>query len=146
MISTVEITVPALGTGYQITGFSTYITDSTGIIVEPQEYYIVESPTLNPPSWYVVEEPPPEPVISLQYVPQQVTMRQARLALLDAGLLDTITTAINALEEPQKSKVQIEWEYSAVVERHSPLVQQMGLSLGLTDQQLDNLFIQANTY
>lgn len=146
MISTVEITVPPLGTGYQVVGYSTYITDSTGIIVEPQEYSIIESPTANPPSWYVEEEAPPPPPISIQYVPQQVTMRQARLALLEAGLLNLIASAIDSLEEPQKTKVQIEWEYSAFVERYSPLVQQMALSLGLTEKQLDDLFIQANTY
>lgn len=146
MISTVNITVPPIGLGYQVVGYSTYITDSTGIIVEPQEYVIVESPTINPPNWYVPQEPPPPLEVSIQYIPQQVTMRQARLALLDAGLLNLVTSAIDLLEEPQKTKVQIEWEYSAIVERNSPLVQQMSLSLGLTEQQLDALFIQANTY
>lgn len=143
MISTVEITVPPLGVGYQIVGPSTYITDSTGIIVEPQEYYIVESPTTNPPSWYVPEIP--EPFVPPLNVPQQVTMRQARLALLGAGLLNLVESAIEALEEPLKTQVKIEWEYSAVVERNSALVQQMSSSLGLTPSQLDQLFIQANS-
>ena len=143
MISTVEITVPPLGQGYQIVGFSTYITDSTGIIVEPQEYYITESPTVNPPGWYVEELP--EPFVPPVEIPQKVTMRQARLALLGAGLLNLVEAAIEGLEEPLKTQVKIEWEYSAVVERNSALVQQMASSLGLTGSQLDQLFLQANT-
>lgn len=145
MISTVEITNPALGTGYQVSrGISVYVTDSNGIIVEPQEYYIVESPTANPPGWYVEEPVEPEP--TEVYVPQEVTMRQARLALLDAGLLSVIDSTIDTMPEPQKTHVKIEWEYSAKVERNSNLVQQMATALGLTTEQLDQLFIQANTY
>lgn len=143
MISTVEITVPSLGMGYQIVGSSTYITDSTGIIVEPQEYYVLESPTINPPSWYVEEIV--EPFVPPVEIPQKVTMRQARLALLGAGLLNLVEASIEALEEPLKTQVKIEWEYSAVVERNSALVQQMASSLGLSGSQLDQLFLQANT-
>lgn len=143
MISTVEITNPPLGLGYQIVSGSTYVTNSDGIIVEPLEYYIVESPTVNPPSWYVEEIL--EPFVPPLNVPRQVTMRQARLALLGAGLLNLVEAAIEALEEPLKTQVKIEWEYSAVVERNSALVQQMSSSLGLTPNQLDQLFIQANS-
>lgn len=144
MISTVEITVPSLGTGYQVVGSSTYITDSTGIIVEPQEYYIVESPTQNPPGWYVEETV--EPFIPPVYVPQQVTMRQARLALLDTGLLDTVEAALNSLPEPTKTRSLIEWNHGSTVERNSALVVQMANALGLDPTQVDNLFIQANGY
>lgn len=143
MISTVEITVPPLGMGYQIVGPSTYITDSTGIIVEPQEYYVLESPTANPPAWYVPEVV--DPFVPPVEIPQKVTMRQARLALLSAGLLNLVESSIEALQEPLKTQVRIEWEYSAVVERNSALVQQMAQSLGLTGEQLDQLFLQANT-
>lgn len=145
MISTVEITVPPLGPGYQIVQDSTnYITDSTGIIVEPQEYYIVESPTVNPPAWYVPEIV--EPFVPPPYVPQQVTMRQARLALLDAGLLGTVENSLNNLPEPLKTRSLIEWNHGSTVERNSALVVQMATALGLDYQQVDNLFIQANTY
>lgn len=145
MISTIEITVPQLGTGYQVVqGNTTYITDSTGIIVEPQEYYVVESPTLNPPSWYVPEVV--EPYTLPPQVPEQVTMRQARLALLDAGLLSTIETALNSLPEPLKTRSLIEWNHGSVVERNSNLVIQMAGALGLEPQQVDNLFLQASSY
>ena len=80
---------------------------------------------------------PPEPV------PQIVTMRQARLALLGAGLLSQVDAAIDALPEPQKSAARIEWDYSSEVHRSRAFVQQLGAALGLTNQQLDALFTQA---
>lgn len=79
------------------------------------------------------------------YVPQVVTMRQARLALLGAGLLSAVDAAIEALPEPQKSAARIEWDYSSEVHRSRAFVQQLGAALGLTDQQLDALFTRAAT-
>lgn len=76
-------------------------------------------------------------------VPQQVTMRQARLALLGAGLLAGVDAAINSLPEPDKSAAKIEWEYAAVVQRSSGLVPAMGAALGMTEAQLDALFVEA---
>jgi hypothetical protein len=78
-------------------------------------------------------------------VPQAVTMRQARLALLGAGLLSQVTTAIDALPEPAKSAALIEWEYSNEVLRHNGFVSQLAVGLNLTEAQLDSLFITAAT-
>lgn len=80
----------------------------------------------------------------LHQVPQQVTMRQARLALLRAGLLDNVDAAIAAIPDPVQRKVaQIEWEYATVVERNSPLIQQLTPALGMTEAQMDELFAAA---
>jgi hypothetical protein len=78
-------------------------------------------------------------------VPEQVTMRQARLALLAAGLLANVDAAINLLPSPMKEEARIEWDYSSTVERHRSLVQALGGTMGLTEDQLDALFIQAAT-
>lgn len=86
---------------------------------------------------------PADPVVPA--VPQIVTMRQARLALLGAGLLAQVDAAIEALPEPQKSAARIEWDYSSEVHRSRAFVQQLGHALGLTDEQLDDLFTQAAT-
>lgn len=82
-----------------------------------------------------------EPV--LNPVPQEVTMRQARLALLEAGLLSSVQAAINSLPEPDKTKAQIEWDYSNALQRGNPFVATLGAALGLNEQALDNLFITA---
>tara|TARA_R110001599_G_scaffold171353_1_gene362444 strand:+ start:462026 stop:462451 length:426 start_codon:yes stop_codon:yes gene_type:complete len=80
-----------------------------------------------------------------QPVPQEVTMRQARLALLGVGLLDSISTAIDFLPSPQKEAARIEWEYSQAVQRDKALVLALAPALGLSDADLDQLFITAAT-
>ena len=76
-------------------------------------------------------------------VPHAVTMRQARLALLGAGLLASVGAAIDGLPSPQKEAARIEWEYATEVQRASGLVPIMVAALGLDDAALDALFIEA---
>lgn len=79
-------------------------------------------------------------------VPTVVTMRQARLALLQAGLLSQVEAAIAAMEDPvQRQAVQIEWEYAAEINREHPWVQGLATALGLNETQLDDLFVAANS-
>lgn len=75
--------------------------------------------------------------------PKEITMRQARLALLGAGKLAAVDTAINAMPEPAKSAAKIEWEYSNTVQRHNGFVAALGPALALTDAQIDALFVAA---
>jgi len=87
------------------------------------------------------EEIPAEEAVP-QWVPAaptQVTMRQARLALLAAGLLDDVEGWMTSADRA----VQIEWEYATVVERKSLLVVGLASVLGLTDEQVDVLFVDA---
>ncbi len=88
----------------------------------------------------LVAVPAPAPTPS---VPAAVTMRQARLALLGAGLLGNVDAAIAALPSPQKEAAKIEWEYSQEVQRHNGFVSVLAPSLGLTPEQTDALFVQA---
>jgi len=88
-------------------------------------------------TWTELPEPP-EPV------PARVTMRQARLALLAAGLLDDIDTVIATIpDSTQRRAAQIEWEYAQTVDRTSTFTQQMAAGLALSAEQLDTLFIEA---
>lgn len=79
-------------------------------------------------------------------VPQEVTMRQARRALLAAGLLTAVETAINTLPEPTRSAALIDWNHSNTVHRTNGFVAQLTPLLGLTAAQLDALFIAAAGY
>lgn len=81
-------------------------------------------------------------VESEQYVPQTITMGQARLALFDLGKLELVNSVINALPALEKQRALIEWEYRPSVERNSALVLQLGQALNL---DLDALFILAST-
>ena len=86
---------------------------------------------------YTTPPPPPAPV------PAEITMRQARLALLGAGKLAAVDTAINAMDEPAKSAAKIEWEYSQEVQRHNGFVSVLAPMLGMTAEQTDALFVDA---
>lgn len=85
-----------------------------------------------------VTVPDPAPAI-----PATVSMRQARLALLGAGLLANVDAAIATMPSPQKEAAQIDWEYATEVRRSSPLIDALGPALGLNDTQIDVLFIAA---
>lgn len=75
-------------------------------------------------------------------VPKVVTMRQARLALLQAGLLATVEQAItNGTDESMK----IEWEYATEVRRNWDSLVVLMESLGATSAELDSLFKSAST-
>jgi hypothetical protein len=78
-------------------------------------------------------------------VPQLVTMRQARLALLQAGLLSQVDATIDTLQSPQRDEARIEWDHSQTVERNRQLVTTLAPALGLSDEQIDQLFITAAT-
>ena len=82
---------------------------------------------------YVAPEPLPEPI------PQVITMRQARLQLLEVGLLDDVEALI-ALDR----KSQIEWEYANEVYRQSPLIELVKETMSLTDEQIDDMFLSAS--
>ena len=72
-----------------------------------------------------------------------VTMRQARLALLQVGKYADVSTAIASMPEPQKTAATIEWEYASTVERSSAFVASMATALGLTEAEMDSLFTLA---
>jgi len=74
-----------------------------------------------------------------------VTMRQARLALSQAGKLTMVNDAIAVMDEPDKTAVSIEWEYGSTVERVSPWIDAMATALGMTGVEMDELFELAAT-
>jgi len=97
----------------------------------------------NPTQTYVVESLSTEELAAKRSA-LDVSMRQARLALFSEGLLDSVEAAIASLDEPDKTLVSIEWNHSAVVNRGSPWMSTMAAALGLTDDQLDTLFLAAS--
>lgn len=76
-------------------------------------------------------------------IPRSITPRQARLALLNAGLLAQVATALDSLPSPDKEAAKIEWEYATTIERDSAWVANLGSALELTEKQVDDLFLQA---
>ena len=74
-------------------------------------------------------------------IPKIVSMKQARLALLQFGLLANVNNAIAAGSEAEK----IIWEFASDVNRSDPLVAMLAGGLNLKEVDLDALFTLAAT-
>lgn len=72
------------------------------------------------------------------FVPQQVTRLQARVALKNAGLFDSIEAG---LTDPTAIEY---WNEASHFQRHSPMLKLIADSMSMTDEQLDQLFIAAD--
>jgi len=68
-----------------------------------------------------------------------ITPRQARLKLLEVGLLDDLEAIIAT-----NRAWQIEWEYATEVKRNSPLMGAVATQAGLTSEQIDQIFLEAS--
>lgn len=85
----------------------------------------------------VVPKPaPPAPV------PESVSPRQIREALMDAGLFDAVDGAVAASGD---RKLQNWWEFATEFQRMNPHVLAMAQALGVTDAQLDGIWILAGS-
>lgn len=73
-------------------------------------------------------------------VPQEVTMRQACLALEGAGLLDDVEAIVATLPRVY----QIEWQRASTVLRSNALVEMVREQNNMTEQQIDELFVTAS--
>lgn len=78
-------------------------------------------------------------------LPKCVSQRQIRTQLVLNGFnLNDIQLAINELSEPDKSIAQIAWDYAITFERDSPLLICLAANLGLTQAQVDEIFLNAS--
>lgn len=75
-------------------------------------------------------------------VPQVVTRFQARAALHLAGLLPQVEALMT--DPGTDALARLAWTDAQEFRRQSPTVLAMAGALGLTEQQLDNLFTTAN--
>lgn len=73
-------------------------------------------------------------------IPTSVSPYQARVALHNAELLSAVEATISKAPVP----AQIAWEYATVFDRHSPFIEALAPLLGLTEQQIDELFVAAS--
>jgi len=72
-----------------------------------------------------------------------ISMRQTRLALLNAGLLSKVEDAIAGLSDPDKSQLEIEWQYAKDVYRNDDWLNTLGSELGLSENEIDEIFYNA---
>ena len=104
-------------------------------------YYLFDENEVADPSWVEVEEDiigiPDINFVPTEIIPQSISMRQARLVLLQRGLLDDIEFAVKSADRA----TQIEWEYAQEVSRNHPLILQMWAALGLSVDDINQLFL-----
>lgn len=73
-------------------------------------------------------------------------MTSLRLALIDAGLYHTITSAINSIADvTEKLKAQTWWTTAQTVREDHPLVAAIAAIAGQTDVQVSAIFTVAKT-
>lgn len=99
------------------------------IEINAQTGEVTEHPDAPPP-------PPAPPVI-----PQSVSRFQARAALLLAGLLDDVEALMTAPDTPALAKLA--WADAQEFERQSPTIAALAGAVGLTEQDIDALFVTA---
>lgn len=84
----------------------------------------------------VEAEPTPEELRASMPI---ITARQLRLSLLPR--LDEVESLI---ESSQDRALQIEWEYATTFDRLHPAIVSIGAALGLTEDKIDAMWIDAS--
>lgn len=103
-------------------------------VEEPNQegFYAVEvAPVNNKQTWELIEIP--------KVVPQSITPLQAKLQLLKLGLLDEVEALVTG-----DRTTQLYWEYASIIERDNAVLLSMATQLGLTSEQVDDMFIEAS--
>ena len=86
--------------------------------------------------------PEPEPVEpTIPEVPTEVTPLQIRRALRQLGMYDSVAAYI----ETQSDDVKDAWEYAITIYRNDSMIISAGEALGVTDDEIDDLFRLAST-
>ncbi len=84
-------------------------------------------------------------ILDAPTVPESVSARQIRLWLINNGFqLIQVEQAIDSIQDLiTRETVKIEWEYAPYVERNHPMLIPLAQALGLTENQVDQAFIEA---
>lgn len=75
-----------------------------------------------------------------------LTRRQFKLALLENGLLEQVETTLNSIQDvTQRARLQIEYSESTEFQRTSDSIKYMCNLLGLTEEQINQMWEQGLT-
>ena len=88
---------------------------------------------------WVLENEKAVPPVRPTPVPQVVSRFQARACLLINNKLDEVEQAVQDSNDPM---IQLAWQEAVEWERDSPTINALGAAIGLTQEDLDELFIQ----
>lgn len=91
------------------------------------------------PDWQAIAELPPVVVPPVNPVPASVSPRQIRQALTRFNVRDQVEAAVANGDQDLKDW----WEFATVFERNHPMVVNMAVALGISEQDLDAIFMAA---
>lgn len=113
-----------------------YLVNGNRIVIDSD----AKAEEMFPGQWQFVEERLTHPI-----VPESVTMRQGREMLIEMGLLANVNAIIAAIPDAmQRAKAENYFNMSNTMERNNVWVKNIGGALGLSEAQLDDLFIEAS--
>lgn len=77
-------------------------------------------------------------------VPSEVTKRQLRAWLIENNYDQAVIDKLNSMTNKAGKRARNDWESASVYERNNLLVKALATFLGLTEQQTDTAFIEAD--
>jgi hypothetical protein len=93
----------------------------------------------------LVEGATSEEIASLIIVPDSISQMKLRKQLILSGIsIASIDALIQSLPQPNRDLIYTMWEYAVVFDRHNPELNAMSQMLEITQQQLDEIFINGN--
>jgi hypothetical protein len=127
----------------EVNAFKAYNAETEKLVTVPAyvdngNLYIVEVQQLTTEELATIAAQKRQVLVSQASV---ISMRQARLALLQKSLLDVVDAAVLAMSD----EVKITWEYATEVRIDDPLVIEVKKALMWVDAYLEDLFIVAKT-
>ncbi len=86
-----------------------------------------------------------EEIASMIVVPDSISQMKLRKQLVLSGIsIASIDALIQSLPQPNRDLIYTMWEYAVVFDRHNPELNAMAQMLEITQQQLDEIFINGN--
>lgn len=107
---------------------ATIIGDQSKLLSSKEGFDVVVKPVITPPAPTVV-------------VPQSLSNWWAKAAIELAGLTAAVEAAMQSLDEPACTVALSAWENGADLDRRGATVLALAAALGLTDAQVDTLFV-----
>ena len=78
-------------------------------------------------------------------VPESISQMKLRKQLVLSGIsIASIDALIQSLPQPNRDLIYTMWEYSVVFDRNNPELNAMAEMLNISQEQLDNIFINGN--
>lgn len=109
--------------------------------VEYQQYvqFLQSGGTVEPSELFTEEE------LIESNTPAEVALWKLRFVLSQMSLEQSVSEALATLPEPQKTAANYIWNYGNTIDRHSSTVAFLQQALGLSNLQVNQIFIQSNS-